>query len=82
MDINYRNEISKRIKREVREGTDANTNLNSLIRNMWVNEEYQDRADQTKSAPKEAAEFKRQTKNSEYMAIPPEKLKTYRLQNL
>lgn len=81
-DNSYKNRINKQTTRNIREAIDVNTNLSYLIRNMWVNDDWEKRTQETKQTPQEIAEFKRQTKNLEYMAIPPKDTTVYRLQGL
>lgn len=81
-DNSYRNRIAERIRRDVGKAQEVNTDYKYLLRNKIVGMDWKDREAETANTPAENAEFKRQTKNLEYMAIPPQSTKVYRLQGL
>lgn len=80
-DNNYKNRLASQIRQNIDEAVKVNTDYQYLIRNKIISRDWSDRMKQTKQTKGEIEEFKRQTKNLEYMAIPTMG-KPYRLQGI
>ncbi len=77
--MSYQNKIAKNIRSRVDLAYAENKPAEFLEQTREINELTDRNIKQYERTPQEIAQFKRETIFQSYLAIPPEKLSTYRL---
>lgn len=81
--INYRNQISSQIRRDINKAQEVNKDYQYLKNNQFIGNEWAKRQAQTANTPAENEEFFRQVINNENRALRQEdKRQPYRLQGM